>query len=231
MGTPARSNFAKRTDEWFVPRFGPEKFRIFGSMLAYQVHWDRVLAICIIYFLGLGIAAHALDALGGKEVKPWGNVLDKRRLWITAVASLCGAYGIGIYYIVVYVPLLAPVAVLEGFFVFAYNLEWFGGRFHTDKWFAFSWGFLPLTAGFIMQTNSISLEAIIVGAAMFLFSYVEIKASRPYKELKRQRERLNERERGVMDRYELILKSISTGVIFLGVGLALWRALLTIILG
>ncbi|MEJ2720444.1 MAG: hypothetical protein P8181_04805 [bacterium] len=249
MGTATPGNLAKRTDEWFVPRFGPEKFRVFlgllflpytgmvlsytviGSMLAHQLQWDRVLAICVIYFLGLGIAAHALDALGSKRVKPWGNVFGKRALWMTAVASLCGAYAIGIYYIVFHVPLLAPVAVLEGFFVFAYNLEWFGGRFHTDKWFAFSWGFLPLTAGYIIQTNSISPEVVLVGAAMFLFSYVEINASRPYKELKRRRGEMHENDKNVMLRYEAILKSISIGVIVLAIGLAVWRGLLPIIAG
>lgn len=243
MGTAAPSNLGKRIDEWFVPRVGPEKFRIFvgllflpytgmvlsytviGSMLANQIHWDRVVAICAVYFLGLGIAAHSLDALGSKEVKPWGSVFNKRTLWTTAVASLCGAYAIGIYYIVLYVPLLAPVAVLEGFFVFAYNLEWFEGRFHTDGWFAFSWGFLPLTAGYIMQTNSISPGAFFVGAAMSLFSYVEIKASRPYKELKRRRDELTDNDKSTMIGYEFILKSISIGVIFLGIGLALWRGL------
>ena len=31
---------------------------------------------------------------------------------------------------VVFTPWLWPIAIAEGFFVLAYNLEWFDGRFH-----------------------------------------------------------------------------------------------------
>jgi hypothetical protein len=230
-----------RGSEWFVPGFGPLKFRTFigllflpytgmvlsfcviGSLLAGRVVYERVLALVIIYFLGLGIAAHALDALGSKGVKPWGAVFGKSQLWCLAILTLALAYGIAIYYMILYVPRLWVVAALEGFFVFAYNLEWFGGRFHTDGWFAFSWGALPVMAGYVMQTNSISIPALVLAAATGLFSSVEIKASRPYKELKRRRPGLSSEEQALLQRYETILKCISLGVILLGVGLLLWR--------
>src|SRR5512139_4020995 len=127
-----------RDSEWFVPKFGPLKFRTFigllflpytgmvlsfsmiGSLLAKQVIYERLLAIVITYFLGLGVAAHALDALGSKGMKPWGNVFTKTQLWIVATLALIFAYGIAGYYMIRYVPLLWIVAVLEGFFVFAY---------------------------------------------------------------------------------------------------------------
>ncbi|MGE5838960.1 MAG: hypothetical protein ACM34H_03425, partial [Deltaproteobacteria bacterium] len=146
-----------RGSEWFVPGFGPERFRkvmgllflpytgmvlsfsVIGAMLADPLHWDRVVATVIIYFLGLGIGAHALDAVGSKETKPWGRVLSERGLWIAALSSIAAAYLIAIYYMILFVPLLWIVALLEGFFVFAYNLELFGGKFHKDLWFAFSW--------------------------------------------------------------------------------------------
>lgn len=230
-----------RGGEWFVPRFGPARFRLFvgllflpytgmvlaytviGSMLADPIAWDRVLAVVIIYFLGLGIGAHALDALGSKGDKPWGEAFSRRQLWTLAALSLTLAYAIGIYYMVRYAPLLAVIALLEGFFVFAYNLEWFGGRFHTDGWFAFSWGALPVLAGYILQTNAISAGALVVAAAMGLLSLVEIKASRPYKALKRRAgphpAPIAEAARGL----ENVLKSVSLGVIVLGIGLVLWR--------
>ena len=230
-----------RSAEWFVPTFGPHKFRIMvgllflpytamvlafcitGSLLADPIHWDRVFAIVVIYFLGLGIAAHALDALGGKGNKPWGNVFTRPQLWGMALAALVVAYGIAIYFMILYVPWLWIVAILEGFFVFAYNLEWFHGRFHTDRWFAFSWGFLPVLAGYLMQTNRVSIEAFVLALSMTLFSTVEIKASRPYKELKGRLLRLNNEEKDLMARYEAILKSISLGVILLAVGFLIWR--------
>lgn len=232
-----------RGKEWFVPKFGPSGFRaavglfffpytgmvlayaVIGSMLADRIHWDRVLAVVVIYFLGLGVAAHCLDALGSKSVKPWGRAFAKAPLWVMAIASLVTAYLIAIYYMLLWVPWLFPVAILEGFFVFSYNMEWFRGKFHRDGWFAFSWGFLPVLAGYIMQTNSLSLRAFVVALSMALFSLVEIKASRPYKALKRRLETLGDEEILAMNGYEAILKSISVGVILLGTGFLVWRLL------
>ena len=230
-----------RKSEWFVPKIGPAKFRSFigllflpytgmvlafvviGSLLAANIYWDRVLAIVVVYFFGLGIGAHALDALGSKGVKPWGTVFSRRQLKPLAGATVLVAYAIGFYYIIRYAPLLLVPALLEGFFVFAYNLEWFEGTFHRDGWFAFSWGMLPVLSGYILQTNGISVAALVVALSMALFSLIEITASRPYKELKRRGQPLAEEEKMHMGRYEAILKSISLGVILLGSGLLLWR--------
>ncbi len=207
MQSPTVTPTEDRRAEWFVPGFGPLKFRmvigllflpytgmvlaytIMGAVLAEHIYWDRIAAIALIYFLALGIGAHALDAVGSKGMKPWGYVFSERLLWVLALSSIGVAYIIGMYYILRSVPLLALVAFAEGFFLFAYNLEWFEGRFHTDAWFAISWGGLPVLAGYIMQTNRISMAACLVAVAMGFFSLVEIKASRPYKNLKRGQSR------------------------------------------
>jgi hypothetical protein len=208
----------------FLPYTGMVlSFSVIGAVLADRVHWDRVIATVLIYFLGLGIGAHALDAVGSKEVKPWGSVFSERTLWIAALSSIAAAYLIALYYMIFLVPLLWVVALLEGFFVFAYNLEWFSGKFHKDLWFAFSWGFLPALAGYIMQTNEVGPAVLAVAAAMGLFSLVEIKTSRPYKALKRHLETLTPDEKVLIERYETILKSISLGVLFLGIGMLVWR--------
>lgn len=226
-----------RLSEWFVPQFGPTKFRIavgllflpytgmvlsytvIGSMLAKVVYWDRVVAIVAIYFFGLGIAAHALDAIGSDSgEKPWGTYFSKKMLWVIAAIALIFAYGIGTYYIVTVAPWLFVIALLEGFFLFAYNLEWFDGRFHTDASFAFSWGVLPVVSGYVLQTNSLTIPACIVALAMGLISLSEINASRPYKALKKS---------GALPdhqvRYEMILKSLSLSVMLIAVGMVLWR--------
>lgn len=229
-----------RTSEWFVPSFGPSRFRslvgllflpytgmvlsflVIGSVLATRIYWDRLVAIGAIYFLALGIAAHALDALGSKGVKPWGEVFGRGGLWVLAIFSLVIAYGVAIYFMVSFVPLLWPMALAEGFFVFAYNLEWFHGRFHSDNWFAFSWGFLPVLAGYLMQTNRVSLASLVVASGMALLSRVEIKASRPYKSLK-HKGRLTPEESLLVTRYEEILRAVSLGVILLALGLLIGR--------
>jgi hypothetical protein len=194
-----------RINEWFVPRFGPKKFRIFvgllflpytgmcvsfaiiGSMLAPVIAWDRVCAIALVYTLALGISAHVADSLGSKKTKPWGSYFTKVQLLTIMITTLAAAYAIGVYYIIFFVPLLAIIAVLEGFFLFAYNYEVLGGLFHNNFWFALSWGSLPLLAGYIIQTNSFSTLALTVAGLTGLVSYAEIKMSRPYKELKRRK--------------------------------------------
>lgn len=231
-----------RRTEWFVPSVGPLKLRLFigllflpytgmvlaytviGSMLAEQIYWDRVGAILLIYFLALGIGGHALDALGSKGPKPWGSIFSKRSLLVLAIVSVVAAYAIGIYYMVLYTPLLWLIAIPEGFFLLAYNLEWFHGRFHTDTWFGLSWGCLPVLAGYVLQTNRLSVASVLVAASMGLLSLVEIKASRPYKTMKREvgsagQSVTNEQMRSL----ESILKSVSLGIILLGAGLVAWR--------
>jgi hypothetical protein len=131
------------------------------------------------------------------------------------------------HYILTETPLLLLIAVPEGFFLLAYNLEWFDGYFHTDGWFAVSWGSLPVLAGYIIQTNQLSLAVMVVAVSMGVLSLVEIVASRPYKAMKRAIEKIGTpqawEQSEHLHRFELILKSISAGVILLGLGLISWR--------
>lgn len=219
-----------------MPAFGPARFRawvgllflpytgmvlaftVIGAMLAPDVDWSRVGALLVVYFLALGIAAHALDALGRGGSRPWGNYFTRPQLLALAGIALVMAYVIGIFYIVTAAPLLLPVAILEGFFLFAYNLEWFGGRYHTDFWFAFSWGALPVLAGYVLQTNAFTPEAIIVAAGAAALGAVEIKASRPYKLLRRTAR--DDVARAHLRQYENILKAVSAAVLLLALGLS-----------
>src|SRR5215204_7805021 len=225
-----------RINEWFVPKFGPTRFRVFvgllflpytgmcvsfaiiGSMLASEIAWDRVGAIALIYTLALGISAHVADSLGSKKTKPWGSYFNKVQLLTMMVATLTAAYAIGLYYIVLFVPLLAVIAVLEGFFLFTYNYELWNGLFHNDFWFAVSWGSLPLLAGYIIQTNSISILALSVACLTGLASYAEIRMSRPYKQLKKTNGN-SARAR----RLENSLKAISIGTIMFALSMFAYR--------
>jgi small-conductance mechanosensitive channel len=225
-----------RINEWFVPKFGPLRFRVFvgllflpytgmcvsfaimGSMLASEIAWDRLGAIALIYMLALGISAHVADSLGSKKTKPWGSYFSKTQLLIIMTASLTVAYAIGAYYIAFFVPLLAIIAALEGFFLFTYNYEIWGGIFHSDFWFAISWGSLPLLAGYIMQTNSINILALVAAGLTGLISYAEIRMSRPYKHLKQKNS-----DDALTYRLEIGLKVISVGTILLAFCILVFR--------
>jgi len=212
-----------RLSEWFVPKFGSRNFRIsvgilflpytgivtsfaaWGS-LSGSFELDRLAAICIMYFLSVGVAAHCLDAVGGKT-KPWGN-LPKRKLWIISLIALGIAFTLGLYYAFLDSPLLFPIGIAEGFFLFAYNLELFGGKFHNNISTVISWGVLPVFAGSAIQTNSISIEALILAAVSALVTYVLIINSRRYKELKRSFGDIS-----LIQKKEITLKIITFGVV------------------
>jgi hypothetical protein len=192
-----------RMNEWFVPKRGPVKFRAFvgmlflpytgmcvsfaviGSLISTSVLWDRVLAIFLIYFLSVGFSAHAADNLGSRKAKPWSDYFTKRTLIVMTITGVSLAYVIGIYYMIKYVPLLWPIAIAEGFFLFAYNFELFNGLFHNNLWFAISWGCLPVLAGYVMQNNSISEFSIMISLIAGILAYLQIRISRKYKVLKR----------------------------------------------
>lgn len=212
-----------RGEEWYVPKFGPPRFRAFvgmtfipytlmnvsyvvtGSMLASGgVEWSRVAAISVVYLLSVGVSAHALDALAPN--RPWGTFLSSRELVALAVSALVPALVLGSYLALSYATWLIPVGLVELFFLLSYNLELFGGRFHTEAWFAFSWGFLPVIAGFVAQTNSLDLQALAGGAFGFTTAYVEINASRPYKALKKSRGEPRFAENQL--RFERVLKGV-----------------------
>ena len=212
-----------RTSEWFVPKFGPRNFRIsigilflpYTAIVTSFAAWgslsgnfelDRLAAICLIYFLALGVSAHCLDAVGGKT-KPWGN-LPKKKLWMISMTSLGIAFSIGLYYAFLDSPLLIPIGIVEGFFLFAYNLELFGGKFHNNISTIFSWGILPVFAGSAIQTNSISIETLMLSVVSALVTYGLIITSRKYKELKR-----SFAEPSRTRNKEVILKAITFGVV------------------
>lgn len=212
-----------RTSEWFVPKFGPRNFRIgvgilflpYTAIVTSFAAWGslagdfdlvRLVAICTIYFLSVGVSAHCLDAVGGKT-KPWGD-LPKKKLLSIAMIALGIAFTIGLYYAFLDSPLLFPIGIAEGFFLFAYNLELFGGKFHNNSSTVLSWGILPVLAGAAIQTNSISIESLIMCVISGFVTYVLITTSRKYKELTR-----SFGDHTLIKKKELTLKIITLGVV------------------
>jgi len=215
--------YQDRTDEWFVPKFGSRNFRgtigilflpytsiviCFAALgsLSGQFEIERLVAICVIYFLALGVSAHLLDAVGGKT-KPWGD-LPKKKLWLISMIVLGIAFSIGMYYAFLDSPLLFVIGIVEGFFLFAYNLELFGGKFHNNASTIFSWAILPVFAGSAIQTNSITIEAIMICGVSSIITYVLITTSRKYKHLKQNNGNYLE-----IKKCESVLKIITIGVL------------------
>jgi hypothetical protein len=73
-----------------------------------------------------------------------------------------------------------------GFIVLAYNLELFGGLFHSDLWFAVSWGAFPALTASFAQTATITPDAVLVALACLFLSAAQRRLSTPVRQLRRR---------------------------------------------
>ena len=170
---------------------------LIGAMLAPTIHLDRLNLTLLAYFLGLGFSAHALNEL---HVAHWTENLGKNELTALFLVPFVGALAIGAYGVTdlfavcgsIFPPLILMTLILvEIFFLFAYNIDAFNGRFHSDVAFAFSWAALPTLVSYYVNALTITTGALLVALAMAATAEIEINLSRWCKELRR-RSPLNE---------------------------------------
>ena len=154
-----------------------------GAVAAREVHADRVLATLGAFFLAVGIGAHALDELDGR---PLGTRLSDRALWVLAAAGVAGAVAIGVAGVMIVSATLVPFILAGAFLVVAYNLELFGGRLHSDFWFAAAWGAFPAFTSFWANSLSFSAAGVLVAGACFGLSVAQRALSTPVRELRRR---------------------------------------------
>jgi hypothetical protein len=136
-----------------------------GASLVPHMKWALLGWTTLAFLLAMGVGAHALDELRGRPLRtriPSGVLVG------LAVASIAAACAIGLVVAARTTWWLAAFVGAGAFVVVAYNLELVGGRFHTDVWFAASWGAFPvLTAYFAAAEN---LRAAAFAAAAFAFA-------------------------------------------------------------
>jgi hypothetical protein len=154
-----------------------------GASAAPTVHVDRLLAALGAFGLAVGICAHALDELNGR---PLGTRLSARLLAGLALSSLAGAVAIGVAGVISVSATLIPFIAVGTFIVVAYNLELFGGRFHSDLWFAAAWGAFPAFTSYWANSLSLHVEGVLVAAACFALSVAQRRLSTPVRTLRRR---------------------------------------------
>jgi hypothetical protein len=184
-----------------------------GAALAAELSWTRLGATVGAFALALGVGAHALDELHGRPLR---TRIPERVLRLLALASIGAAVGVGIYASVAWTWSLAPFVVAGGFLVVAYNLELFGGAFHTDLWFALAWGALPLLAAYVVQTGTVRTEAVLAAAWATLLSLAQRTLSTPVREARRTQGR-------VEPVLETALRLLAAGTVTLAVALLAFR--------
>lgn len=137
-------------------------FVVIGAALAPELSVDRLLWGLAAFTLALGVGAHALDELNGRPLR---TAIPGRVLVALAVVSVGAATVIGIAASLAWTLWLLPFVAFGAFIVVAYCLESFGGRFHSDLWFALAWGAFPVLTAYVGAAETIRLPALF--AAVF----------------------------------------------------------------
>ena len=183
-----------------------------GAALAPEFASRRLLAALAAFFLALGIGAHALDELNGRPLR---TRISTGVLVALAAVSIGGAVAIGIAAALAWTPWLLLFVAAGGFLVVAYNLELFGGAFHSDLWFGLAWGAFPvLTACFV--TAERLTETAILGA---LFALVTSLAQRALSTEVRGIRRRGMGDPSMLGPLEAALRLLSVAMVILAVAL------------
>jgi hypothetical protein len=159
-----------------------------GAALAPRMEW-RVFALTLLAFaLAMGVGAHALDELRGR---PLATRIPRATLIALAAVSIAAACGIGIGVALERSLWLLLFVAVGAFVVVAYNLELFGGRFHTALWFALAWGAFPLLTGAFAVAERVRADALLAAAAAAVLSHVQRTLSTPVRLVRRRVERVS----------------------------------------
>ena len=154
-----------------------------GAALGPHLDVGRLLVSLAAFSLALGIGAHALDELNGR---PLGTRISDRALVTLAAVSIGGSVAIGVYACFAYTAWLAPFIAAGAFIVCAYNLELFGGSFHSDHWFALAWGSFPLLVAYLAEAERISTEALLAAAFAAFLSLAQRRLSTQVRTVRRR---------------------------------------------
>jgi hypothetical protein len=156
---------------------------VVGGCLAAEVSWSRLGLTVLAFFLAMGVGAHALDELTGRPLQ---TGIPSRVLVLLAVVSVAAACAIGVAVAVSFSLWLLPLIVAGAFLVPAYNLELFGGRFHSDLWFAIAWGAFPVVTAYVACSGTIRVAAVLAAAWATLLSLAQRRLSTPVRHARRE---------------------------------------------
>ena len=156
---------------------------VIGAALAPELQGRRLLAALVAFFLALGIGAHALDELNGRPLR---TRIPDRVLISLAAVSIGGAIAIGIAASLLWTPWLLIFVAAGGFLVVAYNLELFGGAFHSDLWFGLAWGAFPLLTAYFVTAERLGDTAALGAAFALVTSLAQRTLSTQVRAIRRQ---------------------------------------------
>jgi hypothetical protein len=205
---------------------------VIGACLAPRVETSRLLATLLAFFLAVGVAAHAVDELTGRPLR---TTISSGALVAVTALGLAGAVVLGVIGVTRVGIVLVPFIVVGPLLVLAYNAELFGGAVHTTAGFAAAWGAFPVLTGYVAQTSSLDLAAVLAAGAAFALSCAQRVLSTPARLLRRSTHSVEGSvtladgtivpldERTLLRPLETALRTMSWGLVALASALALAR--------
>jgi hypothetical protein len=153
-----------------------------GGALVPHMRWNVVGWTVLAFLLAMGVGAHALDELQGRPLQ---TGIARRVLVALAVVSIAAACAIGVWVASWRTWWLLAFVAAGAFIVVAYNLELFGGAFHSDAWFALAWGAFPLLTAYFAGAGRLRGEAFLAAAFAFSSSLAQRTLSTPVRHARR----------------------------------------------
>jgi len=137
-----------------------------ASALAPEFHLDRYLLTLLGGFLGLVIGAHYIDISASKDkYLPYFPGMNQSLVRNIGVIAVLLGVVVGIYMSILYSFWFLIFVVAGGFFALFYPVEkpkWL----HSYPGFGIAWGFMPVLAGYYIQ--SLRIDIVGLGLALFL---------------------------------------------------------------
>jgi hypothetical protein len=187
-----------------------------GAALSAEFAGRRLLAALAAFGLALGVGAHALDELNGRPLQ---TRIPAAVLIGLAAVSIGAATAIGIAAALAWTPWLLIFVAAGAFIVVAYNLELFGGAFHTDLWFGVAWGAFPLLAAYFVMAEALTPEALLAATFALLASLAQRALSTEVRDIRRR----GLGEVAMLKTPETALRLLSLAMVSLGAALVVLR--------
>ena len=231
MSAPARPAFyALRPGGWrdYVTLLHPPytlwhlSYVALGAALAPRMDWALLGWTTLAFFLAMGVGAHALDELAGRPLQ---TRIPARVLAALAAVSIGAACAIGCVIALNRTLWLLVFVAAGGFIVVAYNLELFGGAFHSDLWFAAAWGAFPVLTAYFAAAHTLRAAAVAGAAYAFAGSWVQRQLSTPVRAVRRKPpSEVTEAERAIAPIAERTLQVLAAASVLVAAALLLARA-------
>jgi hypothetical protein len=145
-----------------------------GGALAPSVRWSLLGWTVLAFALAMGVGAHALDEMRGR---PLGTQIPGTVLAALAATSISVACAIGVAVAARSTLWLLAFVGAGAFIVVAYNLELFGGTFHSDLWFAAAWGAFPVLTAYFASAHRLRGDAVAAAGFACLASWAQRRLS------------------------------------------------------